>query len=148
MVDPVFTLYDQFDVPISSGNPITLGLVPAGVVGISFSVWMWNDRGGILGSITATAPRISVVPVPDSLGVLLTGTDFNGNVSMVEACSCRASGTFAQNQSGYTPITPQAALITASIPKNCAREILIRLNVPFDAPALQPLKHFALQIDW
>lgn len=146
MPAPVITVVDASDVAISSGNPITLGVVPRGTVGAEFTFWIWNDRGGGVGS-DAASPMLVILNTPDSIADLLAGTTINGMQSMIEGKSCNAIRTFADNQILWTPLRPTTPLPMSPIPSNCARQVIVRLNAPPDSDNVT-IKHVQFQISY
>lgn len=136
MPAPVITFEDDQGTEISSGNKINFGgQIEKGATSSVFSVWIWNDKDGLIGSGTAVNPRVFALSVGD-LSVIFDGTVINGNVSMLEARSCLALNVAADAQDAWTPIGPAQFLDIGDIPRNAAREIQLRLRVPNDAADL------------
>jgi hypothetical protein len=151
MAAPSFSFYQAGSTP-SSGTPITLasqinfGLVEKGVISAVITIDIWNDRGGLAGSDIAVAPKLHALSVPDSISVIFAGTVSNGNLSMLEARSCGALNTSADQHQVWTPISLTSFLTMGDMPSNSKRSIELRLNVPYDAADLTPLKTFSLRV--
>lgn len=128
-----FSMYDSDDNAVNSGNKIDFGLVQKSKTSAIKKVKVWNDRNGTLGSVNADAPKIHAVPATGNPSTIFTGTESNGFNSMLEARSCGGENVSGDAQTNWSPIRDDQFLSMGFIPKNAAREIEIRLNVPYDA---------------
>jgi len=141
MVAPAISFYEDDSTPddgtvIDAFNPVPFGAVEKGTISDIITIHIWNDKGGDLGSDIATAPRLAAISGVTDMSVIFDGTDINGNVSMLEARSCGAFGTAADQQQDWTPLGPDSMLELGDIPSNCMRVIELRANIPQDADSL------------
>ena len=128
-----FSFYDSNDVAINGDNPIAFGFTEVGSVSDVFSLWIWNDRGGILGAADISVLTIFGLKVNSDSDNLFNGTPFNKNISMLEARSTNAFNTTGDWMKDWTPISPIRYLLAGRMPANSARLIELRINVPYDA---------------
>jgi hypothetical protein len=151
MVAPVFTLYNQGSTPTSGtaigpGNKVSFLNLDKGMISSILTIDIWNDKGGLLGCDTAIGPRFFATNGTDIINPVFAGTITNNFKSMIEARSCGAYGTTADQQSDWTPISPTSLLVMGNMPSNTKRSIEIRLNVPIDAANLTPTKNFLFRV--
>lgn len=147
MPTPNLEFYDTTGALISNANPISLGLATKGIATPPHAVWLWNNKANASPVDTASVISITVLSSPDDGSFLFNGTELNGNTSMMEARSCRATGTPADAHKAWTKITPTSPLTLGPMPNNSSREIEIRLNVPPDA-ANHALASLSLKVNY
>ena len=153
MPSPVFTFYEAGSTPdsgtiIDESNKMEFLNANKGMATPILSIDVWNDKGGLLSSDTAVAPRIYATHGDvDNIQPVFDGTTLNGLKSMLEARSCGAYGVAADQQSQWTPISPLSLLTLGNMPSNSKRIIELRVNVPIDAPDLT-LKNFLIWISY
>jgi hypothetical protein len=141
-----FTYYDTDENEINSGNPISFGEVQIGAISDVHSIWIWNDKGGVLSADTSETPHLFAIKSgDDDLDILFSGNELNGYNSMLEARSCGAKNTVSDNHENWTPIGPMQYLQLGPMPSNSARLIELRINAPYNAD-LFDLSDFTLRI--
>ena len=133
MPDPNLELYDNSQVLVSVSNKVAFGSIEKGVQSATITVYVWNDKGGGLGSDTASAPKL-FVSYTEAIADVLNGTAANGNVSMIEGRSCSGMNVAGDGHINWTPLGPASLLTLGDIPSNAAKQIELRLNVPQDSP--------------
>ena len=143
---PVFSFYKSSNgTLITSGNKVDFGNVQKGTTSPIVSIQLWNDKDGGNNSDTAIAPVFFAVSGTGDMATVFAGTAGNGLKSMLEARSCGASGTPADAQTDWTPISPTSMLTLGNMPKNTMREIQLRVVVPADAGVLS-LRDFSFRV--
>lgn len=158
MVAPSFEFYESDSTPgsgtpITSGNKIEFGAVPIGAVSLPTEIpkqqiHLWNDKGSLLNSDTATNIKVyAVASDGDDNDEIFTGTDLSDDLPFLEARSTGAFNTPADAQSGWTPIGPGEFLDIGDMPKNSRRTIELRLNTPNDATS-KSLEDFELRVSY
>jgi hypothetical protein len=149
MPSPVIALYhDDSTVaggtPLDSGHPIDFGGVDKGIVSPTITIHVWNGKGD--GSVgVAVAPKLYAISGVDDASKIFNGTIFNDHTPMLEARSCAAVNTAADQQRDWTPISPVGLLAMGNIPANAMRTVELRLNVPIDAPDMD-LTSFSVRV--
>lgn len=150
MADPVFSVYEDDSTTtggtiISSGNPINFGPVEKGVISPTITIHVWNGKND--GSVgLAVGPRLYSVNGSGDASQIFNGTIFNGHLSMLEARSCGAFHTPADQDTEWLPLSPTSLLQIGDMPANSMREIELRMNVPLDAPTISPPVSFSLGV--
>ena len=145
-MDPIVTYWDDEDVAVSSGNPVSFTDIEKGTISSIFKLWIWNDRGQA-GADDIVSPKFHAVNGPGDAGAIFAGTNWNSSESMLEARSCAAVGVSADQHTDWAVIGPMDFLSMGSIIAYSAREIEIRLNVPGDADALS-LTNFTFRLQY
>lgn len=146
MPDPNMEMYlDSDGSKVTALNPVQFSLIEKGSVSDTITVWVWNDKDGVLGSDTAVTPNFSALHGSGDASIIFDGTAINSYVSMLEARSCGAQGVAADLITTWTPIAPDQILTLGDIPSNTAREIELRVNVPQDSSVLA-LVTFSLRV--
>jgi hypothetical protein len=141
-----FTIHDR------NHNPLTVlsfGEIQIGTVSQIESIWIWNDRDGLLGEEDSEKPHLFAIKGTnqnsDDIDILFNGTEINGFKSMLEARSCGGINTPGQMMTSWHPIGPMEYLILNKMPKNSARNIELRINAPYDSQ-LFPLNNLTIRI--
>lgn len=136
MPAPVLVLYRDDSVTLlDAAHDLDFGVVDKGTITPVQTVHLWNDKGGVADADTAVAPHFYALNAEDA-SILFAGTTLNGNVSMVEARSCAATNTPADQHEEWTPIGPTQILTLGDMPLNSLRTLEVRINVPTDAATL------------
>lgn len=123
---------------INDANKIEFGYAPVGLIDYPEDsgkkpVHLWNDKGGLLGSGSATGIKIYVVSSDGDLEhPAFLGTNRNGNQSIIEARSVGSVNVPGDSQTNWTPISPWDFLEIGNMPPNTMRTIELRLNPPLD----------------
>lgn len=140
MADPVISLYHDDSTmvsgtPLDGSNPVDFGAVDKGLISPTITIHVWNGKNDPSVDM-AVAPLLYALNGSGDASVIFNGTTLNGFKSMLEARSCAAIGTTADQHKAWTPISPASLLTMGNIPANAMRTIELRLNVPIDAPAM------------
>lgn len=123
---------------INDANKIEFGYAPVGIVDLPEDagkrpVHLWNDKGGILGSGSATGIKIYIVSSDGDLEhPAFLGTVRNDFKSIIEARSVGGVNVPGDSQSTWTPISPWDFLTIGNMPRNSMRTIEVRINPPLD----------------
>lgn len=138
---------------INNGNPVAFGNVSVGANGVPIDIHqrrihVWNDKGGIINSDTATGVLVYCVNVSDPTHRAFAGTALNGHVSIIEARSVDAFGCPADAQSVWTPIGPSQLLSVGDMPRNSRRGIEFRVKPPVDYTVPQTIDNFEFRVTW
>lgn len=149
MPAPLFVFFENDSTPtggtiINNVNPINLGLVQKGTITSIVTIHVWNGKNDLTLD-TAIAPRLYATNGPGNAAALFNGTALNGFQSMLEARSCGAFNTPADQHQSWIPIKPTNMLQMGDMPTNSMREVELRLNVPIDSPDIS-LINFSLQV--
>lgn len=140
MADPVISLYhDDSTVaggtPLDGSAPVDFGAVDKGLISDTITIHIWNGKN-IAPVDTAVAPLLYSINGSGDASVIFNGTTINGFKSMLEARSCAAVNTTADQQKAWTPLSPSSLLTMGNIPANAMRTVELRLNIPIDAPVM------------
>lgn len=131
--------------PVDGTHPVDFGLVDKGTISPTITIHIWNGKND-LSVGTAIAPKLYSLNGSGDASRIFNGTTLNGFKSMLEARSCTAIGTAADQQKAWTPISPTALLTMGNIPANAMRGIELRLNIPIDAPDMTPADTWSLRV--
>ena len=102
----------------------------------SFPLYLWNDKGGGSASSMMTV-KIGIRDIcGTSNDVVITGTELNGYMPMIECRSYGSAGCSDDSQEAWTPIGGSLMLDIGDIPANARRSLYLRMNVYADAPAI------------
>ncbi len=140
MPAPVITLFHDDSTftggtPLDGGDPVDFGGVDKGLISPTITIHIWNDKnGGAAG--TAVAPKLYSINGSGDASVVFNGTSLNGFKSMLEARSCAAINTAADQQKAWTPISPASLLSMGDMQANSMRTVELRMNIPPDAPVM------------
>jgi len=111
-------------------------------------VHLWNDKGGALGSASATGIKIYIVCSDGSLEhPAFLGTVRNAYKSIIEARSVGGVNVPGDSQSTWTPISPWDFLAIGNMPRNSMRTIELRINPPLDMAEIT-LTDFFLRVTY
>jgi hypothetical protein len=132
MPAPAPQLYDSTDTTLQT-VPISTGTIAAGTSFGPTTYHFWNDKGGSIGADTINDAFL--------IAQMFNGTDWvtSGPAALDEGwIKARLSGVvnpgndpaFATQSSGYMPISSFHPLSLDPIPKNCARIIDVKIDVP------------------
>lgn len=119
--------------PVDGSNPVDFGLVDKGTTSPIKTIHIWNGKLDP-GVDTAVSPKLYSVNGSGDASKIFNGTPGNNFQSMLEARSCTAIGTSADQHKDWTPIGPNNLLTMGNIPAAAMRGIEVRLNIPIDAP--------------
>jgi hypothetical protein len=145
---PVISIYHDDSTqtggtPVDGTNPVDFTQLDKGTISPTITVHVWNGKNDP-SVATAVTPKFYSVNGSGDASKIFNGTVSNGNKSMLEARSCAAIGTAADQQKTWTPISPAALLAMGNMPPNTMRTVELRLNVPIDAPDM-PLTGWSLR---
>jgi hypothetical protein len=131
--------------PVDGTNPAEMGLIDKGTISPTVVIHIWNGKNDPSVG-TAVAPKLYSLNGSGDASKLFNGTAANGFKSMLEARSCTAIGTSADQQKAWTPIGPNNLLTMGNMPPNSMRGIELRLNIPIDAPDMNPEDTWSLRV--
>jgi hypothetical protein len=132
MPAPSPQMYDSTDATLQT-LPISTGIIAAGTSFGPNTYDVWNDKGGVIGSDPLNNAFLiaqafdganwvtSGLPVTDEgwVKVQFNGVKNPGN-----------DATLATQTSGYVPCSSLHPLAFSPLPKNCARILNVRIDVP------------------